>query len=58
MPAGFDNCRRKGGKIRTIKPTTDTYLPVCYLGKKSFRGEVHHVKKSEGATAEAIKRSK
>jgi len=58
MPAGFDTCRKKGGRVRTIKPTADTYLPICYLGKKSFRGEVHHVKKSAGATADAIKGSK
>lgn len=55
MPKGFDMCRKKGGKIRTVKPSSNTYIPVCYLGKKSFRGEVHHTKGSDGATANAIK---
>ena len=58
MPTGFDACRKKGGRIRTVKPTKDSYMAICYLGKKSFRGELHHVKDSEGATAEAIKGSK
>ena len=57
MPAGFDMCRKKGGRIRTIKPNANTYIPICYLGKKSFRGEIHKVKGSEGKTADAIKRS-
>ena len=55
MPKGFDMCRSKGGKIRTIKPSANTYQPICYLGKKSFRGEVHKVQKKVGATADAMK---
>jgi hypothetical protein len=58
MPAGFDACRKAGGRIRTIKPKTGVYIPVCYLNGKSYRGEVHHNKSDTGSnTAEAIKRS-
>jgi|26BtaG_2_1085354.scaffolds.fasta_scaffold00438_3 hypothetical protein len=53
MPAGFERCREQGGRIRTIKPTADTYMPICYLKGKSYRGELHHTKK--GGTAQAIK---
>lgn len=53
MPAGFERCRAEGGKIRTIKPTKDTYMPICYLKGKPYRGELHHVQKS--STASAIK---
>ena len=56
MPKGFEDCRRRGGKIRTIKPRPDVYIPVCYIGGKSYRGEVHHVKK--GSTAQTIKKGK
>lgn len=55
MPRGFDRCRRLGGRIRTIKPNAETYIPICYLGKKAYRGEVHKVKKKDGGTAAAIK---
>lgn len=53
MPAGFDRCRKQGGRIRTIKPNESTYIPVCFIGGKSYRGEVKHVK--QGSTADAIK---
>jgi hypothetical protein len=40
MPAGFDMCVKKGGKVRTIVPKKGTYLHVCYLGNKPYSGEV------------------
>ena len=48
MPAAFEKCRKNGGKIRTIKPTADSYIPICIPkgGGPSVRGEVHHLKKS------------
>jgi hypothetical protein len=59
MPAGFDACRKAGGKIRTVKPKEGVYIPVCFLNGKSYRGEVHHTKKSDGdggsSVAAAIK---
>jgi len=47
MPQGFDTCRKNGGRIRTVKPKEGVYIPVCWLGGKSYRGEVHHTKKSD-----------
>ena len=56
MPEPFDKCRAQGGKIRTTKPTPDTYLPICYIGGKSYRGEVHQVKSNNSPTAQAIQK--
>ena len=44
-PQGFDTCRKNGGRIRTIKPKEGVYIPVCWIGGKSYRGEVHHKQK-------------
>jgi len=47
MPAEFDACRKKGGKIRTISGpnsqwglSANQYLHVCILKGKTVRGEV------------------
>lgn len=40
MPAGFERCRAKGGRIRTVKPSKGKYLHICYLNGKSYPGEV------------------
>jgi hypothetical protein len=42
MPAGFDKCVKDGGKVRTVavKGKKGKYLHVCYLGDKSYSGEV------------------
>lgn len=55
MPKGFDMCRKKGGKIRTKKLSATTYVPICYLGKKAFRGYTHNIKDNKGSVADAIK---
>jgi len=54
MPAAFDNCRARGGRIRTISgPNTlyklkrGEYLHVCILKGEVFRGE-KKVKESKG----------
>jgi len=47
MPVGFENCVAKGGRVRTIKPKgakAKTYLHICYLNGKSYRGEIKHKK--------------
>lgn len=41
MPAGFEKCRREGGKIRT-ESHGDTYRHVCYLRGKRYPGELKH----------------
>ncbi len=58
MPKGFDMCRKKGGKIRIVKSNSTSYTPVCYLGKKSFRGYTHKIKDNNGNVADAIKERK
>ncbi len=40
MPEGFENCRKNGGKIRTIKLKGNKYMHICILNGKSFPGEV------------------
>lgn len=44
MPADFDRCVKNGGKVRTIVPKSGRYLRVCYIGGKSYSGEVKHTK--------------
>lgn len=40
MPEGFDKCVKKGGRVRTITLSGNRYMHVCYLGGKSYHGEV------------------
>jgi len=42
MPAGFTNCVKKGGQVRTltINKKKGTYMHICYLKGKSYPGEV------------------
>lgn len=60
MPAGFDACRKKGGRIRTKKLGGGKYMPICYIDGKSYPGEVHTKgkAKSDGGSpvATAIKK--
>ena len=39
-PQSFDNCRKGGGKIRTIELKGGKYMHVCFLSGKSYKGEV------------------
>ena len=45
MPQKFENCRKAGGRIRTVKPNAGSYMPVCFKGGKSYAGEVKKKKK-------------
>ena len=48
MPAALNKCVKRGGRVRTIKPKgqkSSTYIHVCYLNGKAYRGEVKHRKK-------------
>ena len=49
MPAAFDRCVRRNGRVRTIKPRPDVYIAVCYRkgGGAPVHGEVHKIKKEE-----------
>lgn len=39
-PAGFNACRKGGGKIRTMTLKGGKYMHICILNGKSYRGEV------------------
>ena len=45
MPEGFDMCRSKGGKIRTKKINSKSYMHICFLNGKSYPGETKEYKK-------------
>ena len=47
MPAEFERCRSKGGKIRTVSGPNKImglekgqYMHICILNDKVYRGEV------------------
>jgi hypothetical protein len=40
MPAAFENCRKGGGKVRTITLKGGKYMHICILNGKSYKGEV------------------
>ena len=40
MPQSFDNCQKRGGKIRTKDLGNGKYIHICYKGGKSFAGYV------------------
>jgi len=52
MPKGFESCVSKGGRVRTKTLSGGRYLHICFLGGKSYSGEV---KKKVGSE---IKRGK
>ena len=41
MPAAFENCIDKGGKVRRKTLSDGRYINICYLNGKSYAGEVH-----------------
>jgi len=40
MPAGFDMCVAKGGKVRTKQMGGGKYMHICILNGKSYAGYV------------------
>jgi hypothetical protein len=40
MPKNFDNCVKNGGRVRTKKLPNGKYMRICFLGGKSYAGEV------------------
>ena len=47
-PQAFDNCVAKKGRVRTITLKGGRYMRICYLGDKSYAGEVHQSKEGKG----------
>lgn len=58
MPAAFENCVKKGGKVRTvvIDKKKGTYMHVCYLDGKSYPGEVKKKKSKAELAKDLIQR--
>jgi len=46
MPKAFENCRKRGGRVRTEKIDKKHYRHVCYLGKKRYPGHKKTYKKA------------
>lgn len=47
MPKAFDDCVKRGGRIRTKKLSNGKYIHICFKGGKSYAGEVKtKIKKS------------
>ena len=44
MPPAFEKCRSQGGRIRTVKPSKATHMPVCFDKSGSHAGEVKRTK--------------
>jgi len=40
MPAAFDSCVKRGGRVRTKKVGKDKFMHICFIDNKSFAGEV------------------
>lgn len=45
MPAAFDKCVKRGGRVRTKSLKDDKYVHICYKDGKSYAG---HVKVKKG----------
>ena len=49
MPAAFDRCVRRNGRVRTIQPRPGVSIKVCYPtgGGSPVHGEVHRIEKEK-----------
>lgn len=39
-PKAFDDCVKRGGRVRTKNLSGGRYIHLCFIGGKSFAGEV------------------
>lgn len=47
MPKAFDNCIKRGGRVRTLTLSRNRYRRICYIGGKSYLGHVKTKKKGK-----------
>jgi len=40
MPASFDNCVKKGGKVITKELPKNRYMHICYMDGKGYPSDV------------------
>jgi hypothetical protein len=52
MQADFNRCVKNGGRVRTQTLSNNRYMKICFLGGKSYAGEVHK-KKSKSKNKES-----
>lgn len=45
MPADFNKCVKDGGRVRTKQLSGGRYMHLCFIGGKSYAGEVHTKRK-------------
>jgi hypothetical protein len=45
MPKAFDDCVKKGGRVRSKRLSKTNYLPICYIDNKSYPGHEKKYKK-------------
>lgn len=45
MPADFERCVANNGRVRTKRVNKTQYIHICFLGGKSYSGEVKEYKK-------------
>jgi hypothetical protein len=63
MPKAFDSCVKRGGRVRTVKPSKNKYMRICFLGGKSYASHMKRTKRAKSAkkkaavTAEAKRRA-
>lgn len=56
MPIAFTGCVRRGGRVRTKVLSKGRYIHICFIGGKSYAGEVHKKKTKKTATRKARKK--
>lgn len=45
MPADFEKCVSRGGRVRTKTLSKGRYIHLCFIGGKSYAGEVKQKKR-------------
>ena len=40
MPEAFERCVKQGGRVRTKTLSGGRYMRICFIGGKSYAGEV------------------
>ena len=48
MPKAFENCVKRGGRVRRKTLSGGRYMNICFLKGKSYAGHVH-TNKNPGA---------
>jgi len=44
MPQAFEDCQKRGGRVRRKSLSDGRYINICYIDGKSYAGETHEKK--------------